>query len=57
MKRTIKAIQIFIDYWEENAEIISKQEFDLIWKGSTKYYYKVKKDFLDSLKEVRNNAI
>jgi hypothetical protein len=57
MKRTIKAIQVFIDYWEENAEIISKQEFDLIWKGSTKYYYKIRKDFLNSLKEVKNNAV
>ena len=57
MKRTIKAIQVFIDYWEENNEIISKEEFDLIWKGSKKYYYKIRKDFIDSLKGVDSNAI
>ena len=56
MKRTIKAIQVFIDYWKENNEIISKEEFDLIWKGSTKYYYKIRKDFIDSLKEDDNNG-
>lgn len=55
MKRTIKAIQIFIDYWEENNEIISKQEFDLIWKGSAKYYYRIRKEFLESLKEGNSN--
>lgn len=56
MKRNIKAIQIFIDYWEKTGLVISKQEFDSIWEGSVKYYYQVRKEFLDSLKEEIDNG-
>ena len=57
MKRTIKAIQIFIEYWEANKEVISKKEFDSIWKGSAKYYYRIRKEFLESLNGGDINAI
>lgn len=46
MKRKMIAIQVFIDYWMKHGKVISKQEFDEIWQGDTRYYYKVKQQFL-----------
>ena len=43
--RTKKAITIFIEYWEENHTIITKEEFDEIWKGATKYYFQIRNQF------------
>lgn len=47
------AIDIFVEYWEENAEIISKKEFDALWHGAEKYYYFVKRKFKAYLEEVK----
>lgn len=57
MIKVKKAIQIFIDYWEKNNEIISKKEFDYEFYGkempygTTTYYYKVKKIYLQEMKD------
>lgn len=44
-------IDIFVEYWQENNEIISKKEFDELWQGAAKYYYFLKKKFVEYLKE------
>ena len=52
MKRTFKAIQIFIDYDKLENRLPTRKEFELAWFGrelrrnESNYYYKVKKDFL-----------
>lgn len=52
MKRTFKAIQIFLDYYKLENRLPSKVEFDLAWYGrdrgrNSRYYWRVKKQFLE----------
>lgn len=57
MIKVKKAIQIFIDYMENENRLPEKKEFDYEFYGkempygTTTYYYKVKKIYLQEMKD------
>ena len=52
MIRTGKAIMIFIEYWRKENRYPTKKEFDEVWHGGEKHYYRVKKQFEENFDQL-----
>lgn len=46
-----KGIFVFAEHYDKTGKIITKKEFDIIWKGGENYYYEVRRRFVKLLED------